>query len=485
MPGLIFSLHALTSRRQAIGLGFLLSAMIAWGGFHWIIYVGQYFGGLSLPAAIGLLCLFCLVAAPQLVAFFTIGHWLRFRIERQQLFLRPLFWAALYTGLEFLARFIKIFPESLGNTLIHFLPLAQAASLGGVSILSFLPLWFGASLAYWRKEGHRALPSVACSAALILALFFWGKAEKAAVEARPHKVMRVGLVQQNLEEVEKMAERMGAREAITRTVSKMLEHTKTLAAEKPDLIIWPETSYPMAFPTSPDQPQGRVLNGYTNLVKDVVASYGIPLLFGSYENDGKRDYNSAIILGGDGKVLTSYRKQVLLIFGEYIPLTDTFPSLKELNPQMGDFGRGPGAIPTPFRWNGASLPLGINICYEAILPEFMRGLAQRGARLFVNLTKDSWFGDTFEPWEHFQLSVLRSIEHQIPMVRSTNTGLSGLVTATGEVKLLSDPYHEAVQVLDVPVPDETVPTLYTRLGEWFALLCLFFSFALGLRAYRK
>lgn len=485
MPGLIFSLHALESRKQAIRLGFLLSAMIAWGGFHWIIYVAQYFGGLSFPLALGLLCLFCLVAAPQLVAFFFFGHLLRFRIERQPLFLRPLFWAALYTGLEFLACFLKIFPESLGNTLIRFLPLAQAASLGGVSLLSFLPLWLGASLAYWRKCGRAALPSVACAAALIVALSVWGKYEKARIDARPTEILRVGLVQQNLEEVEKMAERTTAKEAITFTIGRMLEHNRALAPQKPDLIIWPETSYPMAFPTPSSPAQSRGAYGYANLVKDATAELKIPLLFGTYENDGARDFNSALILGPDGGVIAGYRKQVLLIFGEYIPLTDYFPSIKALNPQMGDFGRGPGAVPTDFPWKAGVLPIGINICYEAILPTYMRPYAQRGARLFVNLTKDSWFGNTFEPWQHFQLSILRSVEHHIPMIRSTNTGLSGLVSATGEVQLLSEPYQEAVKVIEVPVPTSVVPTLYTRLGEWFALLCLIFSFALGLRAYRK
>src|SRR5690606_8722235 len=100
---------------------------------------------------------------------------------------------------------------------------------------------------------------------------------------------------------------------------------------------------------------------------------------------------------------------------------------KTLNPQLGDFGRGPGPEPTHFSFRGISTPLGVNICYEAILPEYMRGYAVSGAKVFVNITKDSWFGDTFEPWQHFQLSVLRSIEHRSPMVRATNTGLSGIV----------------------------------------------------------
>jgi apolipoprotein N-acyltransferase len=270
MPGLIFSIQALDTRRRAILTGFLLSAMVAWGGFHWIIYVTQYFGNLPFAAALGLQCLFCLVAAPQLVAFYFLGHRLRFGVERQPLFLRPLFWAVLYTALEFLAHFIKIFPENLGNTLVHYLPLAQAASLGGVSLLSFLPLWFGASLAYVRKNGRAALPSAVCSGALILALFAWGKYEKQRVENLPHTNLRVGFVQQNLEEVEKMAERTSPRQAITFTVQRMVDHTEALAAQKPDLILWPETSYPMPFPTAAAQPRNSALYGYANLVSEAV-----------------------------------------------------------------------------------------------------------------------------------------------------------------------------------------------------------------------
>lgn len=463
--------------------------MVAWGGFHWIIYVAQYFAGFPLPLAIALLCLFCLVAAPQMVAFYLVGHSCRFRIERLPLFLRPLFWAALYTGLEFLARFLKIFPEHLGNTLVQSLSLAQAASLGGVSLLSFLPLFAGASIAYVRKEGIRAWPSLACAAVLTIALWNWGAAEKKRVDAEPTEILRVGLVQQNLEEVEKLALRMNSREAINLTISTMAMHTNQLGLESPDLIVWPETAYPLAFPTGGDFKFSSAAYGYANLVKSAVRQAKAPLLFGGYENlqlgADSVDYNSAILLGRDGEPLASYRKQVLLLFGEYIPLSETFTSLKTLNPDVGNFGRGPGAVLTQLPWGNKSVPLGINICYEAILPEYMRTYAREGARLFVNLTKDSWFGDTFEPWEHFQLSLMRSIEHHIPMVRSTNTGLSGLVTATGETKLLSPPFHEAVQIIEVPLSLAHKPTPYTRFGEWFAFLCLGLSLGIALFAFRK
>lgn len=489
LPALLFSIHALENRRnQAVFLGFLLSTMVAVGGFHWIVYVAQNFGEMPFPAALALLAGFCLVAAPQMLAFMVIGQWIRFPIERLPLFARPLFWAGLYVALEYLAHFFKIFPENLGNTLIHFLSLAQLASLGGAPLLGFLPLFFGASLFYLRKEGARAWPSCAAAIAILVGAHFWGQHEIQAVNARPADVMRVGLIQHNMDEAEKSFAKTSARDVIEIIVGRLLEKTKDLAltAPRPDLIVWPETAYPMTFPTFGSLSKGgSFANGYANLVSGTVAQAGVPLLFGGYLSELRFDYNAGILLGANGQMLTAYRKQELLMFGEYFPFDTWFPSLKELNPLMGNFGRGPGAVPILFPWRGGQLPIGVNICYEAIIPEYMRGYAQAGARLFVNLTKDSWFGDTFEPWEHFQLSALRAIEHRIPMVRSTNTGLSGVVLPTGQTKLLSEPFQESYAVLEVPVPINPPQTLYTRLGEWFALLMVFGSLGLGFYARKR
>lgn len=461
--------------------------MVAWGGFHWIVYVAQNFGQLPLPAAVGLMMLFCLVAAPQMVAFFVIGERVRFRVERLPVWLRPLFWAALYVGLEYIARLPKIFPEHLGNTLLASLPLAQSASIGGVGLLTFLPLWLGGALAYLKFAGVKKGWGPALASAILPAvLYVWGSAEMKKIESRPSQELRLGFVQHRMDDVEKLALLSSSREAVDTVIRKLIDHTKNLAKEKPDLILWPETSYPITFPARLDTMNiGAFSKGYAGLVKDAVKEAGVPLLFGGYESTGKKDYNSAILLGPDGEPLTTYRKVVLLLFGEYIPFSDTFPFIKDLNPQMGDFARGPGPVPIPFYFKGADLPIGVNICYEAILPEFMRGMARNGARLFLNITKDSWFGDTFEPYQHFQLSVLRSIEHRIPMARITNTGLSGTVSATGAVKTLSEPFKEAVVVESIQVPESVEPTLYTRLGEWFPWTCLLFVIAVQAWLYRR
>ncbi len=484
LPAFLFSIHNIRTKKQALAIGFLLSSMVAWGGFHWIIYVAQYFGQMPLPFAIGLLCLYCLVAAPQMIAFSLLGFRFRYSIERLPLWIRPLFWAGLYVGLEYLARLIKIFPENLGNTWIAFSGIAQVASLGGVALLSFLPLFIGASLAYLKREGKMALPSLVFSLLILGIAQFWGQAEIRKYENMPLKTLKIGIVQHNMDDAEAAVQRTSALHMLNTILTRLLDRTSTLAKQKPDFILWPETAYPTTFPTG--VPKISSAFGYANLVKEMVRENQVPLLFGGYETDGNFDYNAAFLLDGKtSEVLSTYRKNVLLIFGEYFPFLSWFPSLRSLNPMLGDFGRGPGPVPLHFS-NSKSpnvLKLGVNICYEAILPEYMRGYATAGTHLFVNLTKDSWFGNTFEPWQHLQLSQLRSIEHRIPMVRATNTGLSGTVSITGKTKLLSLPFQEAYEIVDVSYLDPPMPTLYTLWGDWFAYLALLFT--LGYLAFRR
>ncbi|RZA06832.1 MAG: hypothetical protein EOP11_09315, partial [Proteobacteria bacterium] len=265
LPLSLYAIHLLRSPKQAIGLGFLLSAMVAWGGFHWIAYVAQNFGQMPLPVAIGLVCLFCLVAAPHMVAFYLLGYFARGPVERLPLILRPFFWAASFAFLEYLARFLKIFPEHLGNTLIAYPSIAQAASLGGVSLLTFLPVVFGAALFYVRKIGGRqAWGALAITLVLIFGLRAYGEKRLAYLAAEPKELLRVGLVQHNMEEVEKIAQRTSGTNAFDQIVSRLIAKNTELASgpNKPDLLLWPETAYPLIFPTPAGSSRNWLAEGY-------------------------------------------------------------------------------------------------------------------------------------------------------------------------------------------------------------------------------
>jgi apolipoprotein N-acyltransferase len=101
--------------------------------------------------------------------------------------------------------------------------------------------------------------------------------------------------------------------------------------------------------------------------------------------------------------------------------------------------------------------------------------------VFVNVTIDTWFGVTAEPWEHLALAQFRSVEHRIPMVRSVAAGVSTVVDTGGRVAALipvrgptiAQPVPPEHLVYDVALPRNTEarPTIFARVGWLLPWLC--------------
>ncbi len=81
----------------------------------------------------------------------------------------------------------------------------------------------------------------------------------------------------------------------------------------------------------------------------------------------------------------------------------------------------------------------------------------------MNHTNDSWYGDTAEPYQHLFLSKWRAIEFQLPLIRSTNTGISSVLYNDGsESKRLS---IGEIGVLDLEIGlKKSQETIYQRWG---------------------
>lgn len=201
-----------------------------------------------------------------------------------------------------------------------------------------------------------------------------------------------------------------------------------------------------------------------------VRGFSSPLLFGALTQETQADgamrtYNSAVLVDSNGDVLGRYDKVYLLLFGEYLPFSDTFPFLKKWLPESSDFR--PGTEVGVFSLGAARM--GILICYEDIIPSFTRRVAQAGPNVFVNITNDAWFGKTMEPYLHLQLAVFRSIEHRKSLVRSTNTGVSAIVDPAG--RLLQQTSLDDAETIVADVPLMEMPTIYGRFGDLFAWAC--------------
>jgi apolipoprotein N-acyltransferase len=226
-------------------------------------------------------------------------------------------------------------------------------------------------------------------------------------------------------------------DALAGTLARLVDHAEIAGAARPDLCIWPETMLPGPPP----------YDAFTmELVSNATARSGAPLLAGGLEiepgpgwewTDGARYYNSAFYFDAAGDLTAVYRKQHLVPFGEYIPGDRWLPGLGRLSP-IG-YSCSPGRASTiftlPSRHEPGRAPLRLSplICFEDTLPYLARRAARAGADLLVNLTNDAWFDGSSEAEQHLAQAVFRCVETGLPMVRSSNSGVSAVILPNGRV----------------------------------------------------
>ena len=160
-----------------------------------------------------------------------------------------------------------------------------------------------------------------------------------------------------------------------------------------------------------------------------------------------------------------YDKIHLVPFGEYVPLRSFLRFAHKLVVGIGDFS--PGDTLTLF-----SLPqstFGFLICYEIIFPDLAQRYGRAGVGFLVNITNDAWFGRTGAPWQHFSMAVFRAIENRISVVRSANSGISGIIEPTGAIKTRT-PLFTRTSVVGI-IPVTPMPTFYNKYGDIGVGLC--------------
>src|SRR6185369_7180435 len=223
-------------------------------------------------------------------------------------------------------------------------------------------------------------------------------------------------------------------------------------------------------------------------VRQIAREAGIPILLGSdqYEwrvNGGRREidrsFNAAFMLRANGTTAAVYRKIHLVPWGEYVPLKDW---LTFVGPLVQAIGRGFDAGNTMTLLPVDGHRVSVAICYEIIYPDLVRRFVVSGSELLTTITNDSWFGPSSAPYQHFDQAAMRAIEDGRYLVRSANTGVSGIVDPYGRVLQRSGVFHPALLVGDVRLL--TASTIYARTGDAFAYASAALTIALVLLARR-
>lgn len=434
----------------ALRRGWIVGIPAVLGCIYWMALPVQQYGhlpwALAIPAPVLLSCYLAvfsgLFSMAMYFAAISIPGWARCVFA-------GVFWALL----EYLQGWLLTgFPWMSLSSAFAFWPEAiQTAALFGAFCLSGVFVSMAVCLLHM-GDGKKPA-TVLAAMLLVVGLCGWARFD----QYRPSgEAYTAAVVQGNVDQGKKWEPEYQAA-----TVAKYLTLSEqTLSQGKPSLIVWPETSMPFFF---------QDISPHRVKVSAFAARSGAALLVGSPAYSYRADsgdythYNRAFVVSGDGVLRQWYDKEHLVPFGEYVPLPSWLP-INKLVEGAGDFspGDGPGILVS-----GPSRS-GMLICYEGIFPGLAQKRVEAGSNLLVTISNDAWFGRTSAPLQHLALTVLRAVEQNRWLIRSTNTGISAFVDPLGRLVQSTGLFTDATLVQTVHLNEDR--TVFSRSYSWVRLL---------------
>ena len=459
---LLLAIERAPRLRSAFGLGYLSGVVFFAGTVYWVRLVMLQYGGLGQAAAAGVLVLFVGVLACFFGAFAALA-WLLLALPG-----RHILWGlpALWVGVELLrAHLFTGFPWLLlGYALAEHLLLVQLARLGGVYLLSFVLVLFNTGILLLARRPTRRRGMALAAAFFVLAAASVG----GALLPPPPAPETAYLVQ---------AQASLAEDWTMASVRKLLSdlEVRILAAyarnrARPGLVLWPEIPASFYYHEDPG------LRGRLHHLARQTQSYHLVNVIAFADAERQKPLNSAVLISPAGEFRGRYDKIHLVPFGEYVPLKKVFFFVGKLTAEVGDFV--PGTRPLPL---GERHPLAALICYEGIFPDLVRQFSAGGAELLVNLSNDSWYGDSAARYQLLLMSRLRAIENNRWLLRATNTGITAIVDPYGRLQTFP-PDQRATFTGNFGYLDGRTP--YVAFGHWFAVLAAAAALGLVVKALR-
>jgi apolipoprotein N-acyltransferase len=231
-----------------------------------------------------------------------------------------------------------------------------------------------------------------------------------------------------------------------------------LAADPPDLAIWPENALDRD-PTT-DEVIGPV-------VEAAITTVGAPTLVGAITETGDgRLLNENLLYSADGRVVDRYAKIHLLPFGEFVPgrrFLDWIPDVRRIRTDLS-----PGAAPG--RFHAAGIGFASIICFENAFPDQVREFVTEDTAFLVVATNNATFGISAAPEQHVVLSELRAVETGRWVIHAALSGISAVITPRGAVTERTRLFEPAL--LRAPIPSAGGTTPYDAIGGWLPLAFL-------------
>ncbi len=220
-----------------------------------------------------------------------------------------------------------------------------------------------------------------------------------------------------------------------------------------NIIVWPETVL-----NSNDKENLKITTGISSFLKTDQL-----LIAGATRNDTEKQVFNSIFTTNNSGLIHIYDKKILF------PFTETsFAGMSS-----GNFMDSPSVFThgkTKSVYKADIADIGYTICFESIYPDYVRRIKKSGASVLINVANDSWFGNTNEPYMHLYSSIIRGIENRIYVIRSSNNGISAIISPTGDI--LSSIELNSRDTITSAISPIKIQSVYSETGDWIIALAI-------------
>ncbi|MBV1912718.1 MAG: apolipoprotein N-acyltransferase [Cycloclasticus sp.] len=403
-------LRSLTPKQAAV-----IGYAFGWGyfghGVYWVYFSIHHFG--HAPLWLAIIIMLGMVAI--LALYMALFAYLMNRFFKQNMAVRYLLaFPSLWVGLEALRGVLFTgFPWlSLGFSQIDTWLSGWAPVVGVLGVSWFVVVTVGVVLYcfYGVKSPRRVL-----SVVLLLVAWAGGFWLNEVNWTKPAgEPIKVALLQGNVPQEIKWLRSF-------RQINNGIYLDMTRQQVDVDLVVWPETAVPAFFHSV----QGSLIPVLKREADDhqMDIILGLPVMPG-----GDSQYYNGLHSVRYPKEF--YLKRHLVPLGEYMPLKPfSTIILGFLDIPLSDFSAGNNEQKL---LTGGGYPFASSICYEDVFQQTsIDGLPE--AAYLVNVSNDTWFGDTIAPYQHLQMARMRALESGRYLLRSTNTGITAIVDPSGQI----------------------------------------------------
>ena len=189
------------------------------------------------------------------------------------------------------------------------------------------------------------------------------------------------------------------------------------------------------------------------------------IILGAWKYDDAKLYNAIY----SPRYNESYKKIHLVPFGEYIPFIEGLRGIINFfDLPMSNVSHG-SQLQENIRILD-NIPISSPICFDIAFPNTVRKM-NKSSLLMINVSNDTWFGNSIGPYHHLSIARVRSIENNRYTIRATNDGISAIISNKGTIVTLLDKGKSGILEGNVKLIKDS--TFYSRNGHLFFIILSF------------